>query len=144
MYKTWYDAHCSVKTAPYPGIIPLMRRLRENGIPAAIISNKPDTAVRELADQFFPGLVESAVGESALVRRKPDPDAVLAAVQALGLPLSDCVYVGDSEVDILTARNAGLDCISVCWGFRDEDQLLASDATILVRSAEELQSLLLS
>ena len=88
-YKPWYDAHCNVKTGPYPGILPLMARLRERGVKQAIISNKPDPAVQELARSYFPGLLETAVGESETVRRKPNPDAVLAAVRQMGLELAD-------------------------------------------------------
>ena len=141
-YKSWYDAHCCIRTRPYPGILPLMERLKARGVQLAIISNKPDPAVQELARAFFPGLLQTAVGESAEVRRKPNPDAVLAAVRRMGLPLADCVYVGDSEVDIQTASNAGLDCISVSWGFRSREQLLAAGAEKIADTAEELEALL--
>ena len=137
-YKPYYDAHCRIKTAPYDGIPQLMEKLREAGVRQAVVSNKPDTAVRELAAVFFPGLLESAVGESASVRRKPCPDTVEAAMRVMGLEKRDCGYVGDSEVDIATARNAGMDCISVAWGFRDEPELVAAGASCIVHSAEEL------
>ena len=137
-YKPYYDAHCREKTAPYPGIIELMRRLRDAGVKQAVVSNKPDGAVKELAELFFGGLIESAVGESETVRLKPCPDAVLAAAKLMGVSKDECVYVGDSEVDIETARRAGMDCISVAWGFRDEDMLRAEGAACIVRSAEEL------
>ena len=141
-YKPWYDAHCNVKTGPYPGILPLMARLRERGVKQAIISNKPDPAVQELAKSYFPGLLDSAVGESPTVRRKPNPDAVLAAVKQMGLTAADCVYVGDTEVDLATAKNAGMACIAVSWGFRSREQLLAAGATELAATAEELEKLL--
>ena len=137
-YKPYYDAHCREKTAPYPGITELMRRLRDAGVKQAVVSNKPDGAVKELAELFFGGLIESAVGESETVRLKPCPDAVLAAAKLMGVSKDECVYVGDSEVDIETARRAGMDCISVAWGFRDEDMLRAEGAACIVRSAEEL------
>lgn len=139
-YKPYYDAHCSVKTAPYPGIIALMTRLKEAGVKQAVISNKPDFAVRELAEEFFAGLLEFAVGESETVRRKPCPDAVNAAAEAMGLGKTECVYIGDTEVDILTAQNAGMDCVAVAWGFRDEAELEAAGAESIVYSAEELYS----
>ena len=107
-YKPWYDAHCNLKTHPYPGILPLMGELRAGGVRQAIISNKPDPAVQELAKSYFPGLLETAVGESETVRRKPNPDAVLAAVRQMGLTVADCVYIGDTEVDLATAKNAGM------------------------------------
>lgn len=137
-YKPYYDAHCREKTAPYPGITELMQRLRDAGVKQAVVSNKPDGAVKELAELFFGGLIESAVGESETVRLKPCPDAVLAAAKLMGVSKDECVYVGDSEVDIETARRAGMDCISVAWGFRDEDMLRAEGAMCIVRSAEEL------
>ena len=142
-YKPWYDAHCLIKTAPYEGILPMMQSLKEQGLRLAIISNKPDRAVQELSDAFFPGLLELSVGESPSVRRKPAPDTVLTAASQIGLSVDQCVYVGDSEVDLQTARNAGMDCISVTWGFRDEAQLIEAGASVLVYSTEELTALLL-
>ena len=142
-YKPWYDAHCLIKTAPYEGILPMMQSLKEQGLRLAIISNKPDRAVQELSDAVFPGLLELSVGESPSVRRKPAPDTVLTAASQIGLSVDQCVYVGDSEVDLQTARNAGMDCISVTWGFRDEAQLIEAGASVLVRTPEELESLLL-
>ena len=95
-YKPWYDAHCNIRTRPYPGILPLMERLRARGVRQAIISNKPDPAVQELARAYFPGLLETAVGESETVRRKPNPDAVLSAVRQMGLPLRATLAVARS------------------------------------------------
>lgn len=141
-YKPYYAANCKVKTAPYRGIVELMQRLNAAGVRQAVISNKPDGAVRRLAEEFFPGLLEFAVGESETVRRKPCPDAVNAAVAAMGLEKAECVYIGDTEVDILTAQNAGLDCIAVAWGFRDEDELLRSGAKTIVHTADELYTAL--
>ncbi len=142
-YKPWYDAHCQIKTKPYPGIPAVMEKLKKMGIRLAIISNKPDPAVQELADTFFSGLLEIAVGESPSVRRKPAPDTVLAAAMQLNLPASACLYVGDSEVDIQTARNAGMDCVSVSWGFRDVPQLIDAGATHLISEPEELLAFVL-
>ena len=122
----------------------MMHALKAAGLRLAIISNKPDPAVQELAAAFFPGLLELSVGESPAIRRKPAPDTVLAAAKQMDLLPSQCVYVGDTEVDIETARNAGMDCITVTWGFRDENQLVSSGATILVHNMEQLRSLLLS
>ena len=142
-YKPWYDAHCLIKTAPYEGILPMMQSLKEQGLRLAIISNKPDRAVQELSAAFFPGRLELSVGESPSVRRKPAPDTVLTAASQIGLSVDQCVYVGESEVDLQTARNAGMDCISVTWGVRDEAQLIEAGASVLVRTPEELESLLL-
>ncbi len=143
-YKPWYDAHCNIKTRPYPGILSLMERLRERGVKQAIISNKPDPAVQELARSYFPRLLETAVGESGTVRRKPNPDAVLAAAAQMGLRVDECVYVGDTEVDLATARNAGMACLAVSWGFRSREQLIAAGATQIAATAEELEGFLLA
>ncbi len=141
-YKPWYDAHCNIATRPYAGILPLMARLKAAGVRLAIISNKPDPAVQELAKSYFPGLLETAVGESPAVRRKPSADAVLSAVRQMGLSVADCVYVGDTEVDLETARRAGMACIAVAWGFRSREQLIKAGATRIADSAEELAAML--
>ena len=132
-YRPWYDAHCCVLTAPYPGILPLMERLKARGIPQAIISNKADAAVQELAAR-----------ESERVRCKPNPDAVLAAAAQIGVAVEDCVYVGDTEVDLATARNAGMDCLIVGWGFRSEQQLREAGAVRIAYTAEELEAQILA
>ena len=142
-YKPWYDAHCLIKTKPYDGILQLMETLLADGVSQAIISNKPDSAVQELAEAFFPGLMDVVIGESPAVKRKPSPDTVLAAASQMGLMASDCVYIGDTEVDLETARNAGMDCIPVSWGFRTEEQLRAAGAEEIIRSPEELKKKLL-
>lgn len=145
-YKPWYTAHCSVLTRPYAGIVPLLQRLREAGIPAAIISNKPDRTVRALAERFFPGLTALAVGEneSQGLRRKPWPDMIDAAAARLGLEKAACLYVGDSEVDVATAKAAGMACASVLWGFRSREELLAAGAVRLFETPEELGEYILS
>jgi len=137
-YAPYYDAHCDILTGPYDGIVPLMQKLRERGVKLAVISNKQDTAVKPLAEKYFPGLLEIAVGESAEVRRKPNPDAVLAALCHIGVEREEAIYVGDTEVDLQTARNAGMECASVDWGFRTREQLLGFGAARIVSSAEEL------
>ena len=142
-YKPWYEAHCRIKSKPYDGILQLMETLRADGVSQAIISNKPDSAVQELAEAFFPGLMDVVIGESPAVKRKPSPDTVLAAARQMGLMASDCVYIGDTEVDLETARNAGMDCIPVSWGFRTEEQLCAAGAEEIIRSPEELKKKLL-
>lgn len=143
VYQPWYDSHCAILTAPYPGILPMMEALREAGVRQAVISNKQDSAVRQLAEQHFPDLLEVAVGESATVRRKPNPDAVLAALREMHVAREDAVYVGDTEVDLRTAENAGLTCAAVGWGFRSEEQLRAAGAGHVFQSADELRDWLL-
>ena len=122
-FRSHYLEHCLDTTQPYPGILPMMEKLRESGVKIAIVSNKLHPAVQELNRRFCADLVTSAVGESETVRRKPHPDGVLKALEELGSRPEEAVYVGDSEVDWETARQAGLRCVLVLWGFRDEDVL---------------------
>lgn len=128
-FRTYYVDHCLDKTQPYDGILPMLDCLRRRGLRMAIVSNKLDAAVQELNERFFARYVDSAVGESETVRRKPNPDGVLEAIRRLGSTPDEAVYVGDSEVDFATARNAGVPCITVLWGFRDEDFLRSVGAT---------------
>ena len=143
-YVNYYQDHCLIKTGPYPGIPALMERLRAAGMRQVIISNKPDAATREIADRFFPGVTEFVIGEREGLRRKPWPDMVFAAIRRLGFSKDECVLIGDSEVDISTAENAGVDCISVLWGFRDEEVLRSAGATVFAHTAEELREILLA
>ena len=142
-YAPYYDAHCDILTGPYDGIVPLMQKLRERGVKLAVISNKQDTAVKPLAEKYFPGLLEIAVGESAEVRRKPNPDAVLAALRHIGVEREEAIYVGDTEVDLQTARNAGMECASVDWGFRTREQLVEIGAEHIFDTVQELEEYLL-
>ena len=142
-YAPYYDAHCDILTGPYDGIVPLMEKLRERGVKLAVISNKQDTAVKPLAEKYFPGLLEIAVGESAEVRRKPNPAAVLAALRHIGVEREDAIYVGDTEVDLQTARNAGMECASVDWGFRTREQLVEIGAEHIFDTVQELEEYLL-
>lgn len=123
-FQSYYAAHCQIKTRPYAGIPEALRRLGGK-YPLAIVSNKPDIAVKALCASVFPGIL--AMGESALCPRKPAPDMVRKAMEAIGA--EDCVYVGDSEVDVLTAENAGVPCLSVLWGFRDRAAIEAAGGT---------------
>ena len=132
-YKPYYTAHCRIKTKPYPGIPEALAELSQIS-PIAIVSNKPDAAVKALCADYFPGIY--ALGESPDCPRKPAPDMVFKAMAAIGA--ETCVYVGDSEVDILTARNAGVPCLSVLWGFRDREDL--TGGRMFCEKAEELAS----
>ncbi len=143
-FRQHYAAHCREATAPYPGIPALLARLRERGVRVAVVSNKFDAAVKDLCHAYFGGEVEVAVGESPAVAKKPAPDAVLAAMRELGVSPADAVYVGDSEVDVETARRAGLPCISVLWGFRDRAELVAHGATHFAPDTAALAALLLA
>jgi phosphoglycolate phosphatase len=139
-FKRHYGEHCEDKTKPYEGIISMLETLRAKGIQTAVVSNKADFAVKKLAEGYFHGLLQEAIGENEEcgIRKKPAPDSLLAVMERLGAGTRSTVYVGDSEVDIQTAKNAGVDCISVTWGFKDKDFLVKNGATVLVDSVEEL------
>lgn len=122
-FRSHYVAHCLDKTCPYLGIMSMLAELKDRGVRMAIVSNKLHAAVHELNEYFFKDYITSAVGESATVRRKPNPDAVWQALRELGSTSGEAIYVGDSEVDAATAVRAGLSCGLVLWGFRDEDFL---------------------
>lgn len=140
-YKPYYAAHTGDKTRPYAGILPMMERMKTAGLRLAIISNKPDAAVQPLVRTYFADLVQLAVGEREGVRRKPSPDMIDAAAEQLGVAKDRCLYVGDSEVDVETAKNAGIDCAAVTWGFRSREQLVNAGAGVIVDSPEELLAL---
>ncbi len=138
-YRAYYAANSEHKTAPYAGVTGLIRNLLADGVAVSVVSNKPHGSTVTLCAKYFPDIaVVCGEREAEGIRRKPYPDTVFRAVEDLGLTVGDCVYIGDSEVDIRTAANAGMDCISVLWGFRDEDCLRAEGATVFVRSADEL------
>ena len=128
IYKEHYDAHCLDKTGPYDGIVEAMEELKRRGYKLAIVSNKIDSAVKELNNKFFSKAVEVAIGEKPGVNRKPAPDMVEVALKEMGSSKEEAVYIGDSEVDFMTAKNSGLPCISVLWGFRDKDYLIEQGA----------------
>ena len=137
LFQRYYAAHCQIKTRPYDGILEALRTLGE-AYPIAIVSNKPDGAVKALCAQYFPGIY--ARGESADCPRKPAPDMVHKAMESLGV--ERCVYVGDSEVDVLTAKNAGVPCVSVLWGFRDRQELEAAGGTHFCETPDDLAAVI--
>ena len=139
-FRQHYMAHSLDTTLPYEGIPETLAALRQQGCRIAVVSNKMMAATQELCQHFFPDTVEVAIGENeaAGIRKKPAPDTVLAALQQLGVGKESAVYVGDSDVDIETAHNAGLPCISVLWGFRDRDFLLAHGATTFAEHPKDL------
>ena len=143
VFRGYYVDHCAEKTGPYPGIPELLQALQKAGIPAAVVSNKPDDAVRKLSADYFSGLFAVSVGEMAGVRKKPAPDTVWKVCRLLGTDPASSVYIGDSEVDIETAKNAGTHMISVDWGFRTRDFLEALHPEHLVSDASALSSMLL-
>ena len=138
----WYGDHSQVRTRPYDGILPLLEALRQAGRALAVVSNKGDAVVGPLCEHYFPGLLDAAVGEVPGLRRKPDPDTVELALRRMNRGREGAVYIGDSDVDIATARNAGLPCISVTWGFRSREELERAGASVLADTPEQLLALL--
>ena len=137
-FKTHYMHHSLDTTRPYDGIMDMLHELRHRGIRIAVVSNKLYAATRELCHHFFADTVEVAIGEKEGIRRKPSPDTVIEAMLELGVDKTDAVYVGDSDVDIATAKNCGIPCISVLWGFRDKDFLIEHGAQTFVNHPSEL------
>lgn len=139
-FREHYGVHLNDHTRPYDGILDLLERLKGQGFAMAIVSNKPDRAVKELNRDYFKDLIPVAIGEAEDrgVRKKPAPDTVYKAMEELGVGKEDCVYVGDSEVDLETAKNSGIPCISVSWGFRERRLLEDLGAERIADSAEEL------
>lgn len=136
----FYKAHCQEKTAPYEGILELLRLLKGLGVKTAVLSNKADFATKMLVEKYFAGYIQEAMGENeaAGIRKKPAPDALFRLMEKLGASKEKTVYVGDSDVDILTAKNAGLACISCTWGFRSEAFLKEHGANMIVNSPLEI------
>ncbi len=138
-FQGYYPAHCEIKTRPYRGINDAVRELRKNGIITAVVSNKMDKAVQALCEKHFAGLFDAQVGENEpAVRRKPAPDMILKIMDEFCVSAAETVYIGDSEIDMQTAENAGLRCICVSWGFRSEEFLIKHGAEIIVHDVSEL------
>lgn len=142
--KAHYREHYHDGTVPYDGILPFLRKMKNCGFRMAIVSNKADPMVQLLWTLYFDDLISVAVGELEGVARKPAPDLVKIAMHRLGCTAENAVYIGDSEVDIETAKNAGLPCLSVGWGFRDEEILHNAGAKTIYHSPAELQEALMS
>lgn len=132
-FMPYYKAHCADKTKAYDGIDELLSELKREGFLTAVVSNKADAAVKKLCERYFSGLFDFCVGERAGILKKPAPDSVNEVLGKLSVNRTEAVYVGDSDVDLDTARNAGLDCISVNWGFRDEEFLLEHGAVKIAK-----------
>lgn len=140
-FKEYYGVHCNDATKAYDGIPELLQELKNNGYAMAIVSNKIDSAVQDLNNRYF-SQVEVAIGDRENLRRKPEPDSVFLALEKLGRSREEAVYVGDSDVDLDTARNAGLPCISVLWGFRDKAFLIEHGAQTFVEKPMEITDVL--
>ena len=141
-FTVYYKDHCHDKTCVYGGIASLIESLRAAGVKTAVVSNKDDYAVKSLVDEYFSGLFDFSLGRRDGVRKKPAPDMVEEALSALGFDKSDAVYIGDSEVDLMTAKNSGLPCIAVTWGFKTKEFLIESGAKVLVDDPKEIYPLI--
>lgn len=149
IFKDYYVHHSMERTAPYDGVEQMLKTCREQGYATAIVSNKLDEAVQDLYKRFFSQWVDLALGETQGMKRKPAPDMVWEAIRRLGalhgekIDTNDCVYVGDSEVDLATARNSGLRCVAVSWGFRDKPWLVECGAERIIDNPQELAAALM-
>ena len=143
-HKAYYPLHCAEQTRPYPGIVEVLRSLRDAGIKTAVVSNKSDENVQALVRDYFDGLFTVAVGARDGVPRKPSPELVDIALSQLDVDKKDAVYIGDSDVDVATAKASGLSMITVLWGFRDKPELIDAGADCFVENADELKQLLLN
>ena len=137
-FRQHYMQHNLDTTQPYPGIMQLLEQLKTEGKNIAVVSNKFYAATRELCRHFFGDLVPVAIGEREDIRKKPAPDTVIEALRELGVDKEGAVYIGDSDVDIMTAKNSGMPCVSVLWGFRDKEFLLEHGATTLISQPKDM------
>ena len=137
-FKSHYAVHWRDFTRPYDGVVELVEELHGRGLKLAVVSNKTDAEVKNLCKEFFGDHILVARGEVPGVQRKPAPDAVLLALESLGMECGQALYVGDSEVDVRTARNAAVDCVAVTWGFRSREELAAEGATVFIDKPSEL------
>jgi phosphoglycolate phosphatase len=137
-FRQYYMVHNLDTTRPYPGIMEALTTLKVRNKKMAVVSNKFYAATKEIVAHFFGNLIDVAIGERENIRKKPAPDTVVEAMRQLGVGREGCVYVGDSDVDIETARNIGIPCISVLWGFRSKEFLLEHGASNLISSPCEL------
>ena len=138
VFKEHYKNNSLVETKPYGGIIPMLRELKSRGVKTAVVTNKMHEAAEDIVSIFFDGLIDFTVGQIDGVAQKPQPDGIIYVLQKLGVSKDKAVYVGDSEVDCFTAKNAGIPCIGVTWGFRDKSVLLESGADFIVDTPEEI------
>ncbi|MBQ2745714.1 MAG: HAD family hydrolase [Lachnospiraceae bacterium] len=137
-FRSYYDEHSRDKTRPYEGVVEMLEQVKAQGMKLAIVSNKIDPAVNELAKVYFPGLIDVAIGETPDVPKKPAPDMLYKALRQLGIEKEEAVFIGDSDVDVATGLNSGMDMVTVLWGFRDREELEKSGAKWFIEKPEEL------
>ena len=142
VFRKHYLEHMSDTTAPYANVTDLLSAVRAKGIKTAVVSNKLHPAVEDLCESYFPGLIDKAVGVSVETERKPSPVNVIRTAEYFGVKAQECIYIGDSEVDVQTAHNADLECIGITWGFRDKDCLVAHGCDFIADTADEVYNLI--
>lgn len=142
IFKAYYKEHLADKTTPYDGIVELIKTLKQKNYRLAVISNKIQNALDELVNHFFGDNFEFVIGLRADINKKPAPDSVFLALKTMNIDINDALYVGDSDVDLLTARNAKIDCVSCSWGFKTREQLLSYGASLIIDNPAELWKLL--
>ncbi len=138
VFKKYYKRHSLVETKPYDGIISMLESLKKQGIKTAVVTNKMHEAAEDIVRIFFGGLIDITLGQVDGVAQKPQPDGIYHVLEKLGVPKEKAVYVGDSEVDCLTAKNAGITCIGVSWGFRDKSVLIENGADLIADTPEDI------
>ena len=138
IFKNDYQKNMYNCTKPFDCIIKLLTELKKQNIKTAIVSNKFDEAVKELSNKYFANLIDVAIGQSNNISPKPSPDGVLQAIKILNVDIKNCIYVGDSDIDVKTAHNAGLQCIGVTWGYRNTELLKNSGADFVVNKPEDI------
>lgn len=138
VFREYYLIHMRDMTAPYEGVTGLLEKLRKRGIKTAVVSNKLHQAVCELCEDYFPHMIDEAIGVSVESERKPSPVNAYKAMEKLGVTADECIYIGDSEVDVQTAHNAGIKCIGVTWGFRDKEELTQAGAELTMDTCDEI------
>lgn len=141
-FKTHYSENMYNKTKPYDGILKVLEKIKNMEIKTAVVSNKFDAAAKELCKKYFGNLIDIVVGQSDSIPQKPSPESIFEVVKYFGRNIEDCIYVGDSEVDIQTAKNAGIPCISALWGYRSKEILEKAGAKIIIKNPEEILELL--
>lgn len=141
-FKTYYAVHCNDKTKTYPGVMDMLKELKKNGYKIAVLSNKAQYAVTKLCDIYFNNLLDDAVGARENVAKKPSPDALYICAENNNINLNNVIYVGDSDVDVATANNAGVKGIAVTWGFRSRELLIKCGAENLADNTDELLQIL--
>ena len=143
-FREYYLVHMRDMTAPYEGVISLIEKLRARKVKTAVVSNKLHQAVYELCQDYFPGLIDEAIGVSVEAERKPSPVNVYKALEKMGVSTDECIYIGDSEVDVQTSRNAGVKCIGVTWGFRSREELISAGAEIICDSCDDILDIIVN